>query len=157
WLWPGRLPLGKLAMFDGDPGRAKSLVTLDLCSRVSTGRPMPDGTGAAQPGNTVLIQAKDFNADTVLPRLQALDANLERCFVFRSDYLERHGPFRLSGHNKILEDAIAPIKPRLLVIDPIMAFLDRNITANVDQSIRQALSPLAQWADKHECAVVLVR
>ena len=43
WLWPNRLALGKLAMFDGDPGRGKSLVTLDLCARVTTGRPMPDG------------------------------------------------------------------------------------------------------------------
>ncbi len=33
WLWPGRLPLGKLAIFDGDPGVGKSLMTLDLCAR----------------------------------------------------------------------------------------------------------------------------
>jgi hypothetical protein len=43
WLWPGRLPLGKLAILDGDPGVGKSLVTLDLCARLSTGRPFPDG------------------------------------------------------------------------------------------------------------------
>src|SRR5438105_2373038 len=40
WLWPGRLPLGKLAILDGDPGVGKSLVTLDLCARLSTGRPV---------------------------------------------------------------------------------------------------------------------
>src|SRR5437667_79397 len=27
WLWPGRLPLGKLAILDGDPGVGKSLAT----------------------------------------------------------------------------------------------------------------------------------
>ena len=37
WLWPGRLAEGKLALFDGDPGRGKSLVSLDLCARVTTG------------------------------------------------------------------------------------------------------------------------
>src|SRR5262249_172381 len=46
WLWPGRLALGKLAMLDGDPGMGKSLLALDLCARLSTGRPLPDG-GAA--------------------------------------------------------------------------------------------------------------
>ena len=37
WLWPGRLPLGKLAVLDGDPGLGKSVVTLDLAARVSAG------------------------------------------------------------------------------------------------------------------------
>jgi hypothetical protein len=49
WLWPGRLALGKLAMLDGDPGLGKSLLTLDLCARLSTGRPLPDGS--AGPGS----------------------------------------------------------------------------------------------------------
>src|SRR5438477_11172747 len=44
WLWLGRLALGKLAMLDGDPGAGKSLVTLDLCARLSTGQPFPDGS-----------------------------------------------------------------------------------------------------------------
>ena len=43
WLWPGRLALGKVAMLEGDPGLGKSLLTLDLCARLSAGRPMPDG------------------------------------------------------------------------------------------------------------------
>src|SRR5262249_16775325 len=41
WLWPGRLALGKLAMLDGDPDLGKSLVTLDLCTRLSRGLPFP--------------------------------------------------------------------------------------------------------------------
>jgi hypothetical protein len=157
WLWPGRLPLGKLAMFDGDPGRAKSLVTLDLCARLSTGRPMPDGAGGREPTNCVIIQGEDFTQDTVLPRLHALGANLDRIFVFRPDYLEQRGPFRLCGNDDILEEAITPIAPRLLIIDPIMAFLNRDILGNDDQSIRRAMSPLAEWADKNGCAVILVR
>lgn len=44
WLWEKRIPLGKLTTLDGDPGLGKSLLTLDLAARVTTGRPMPDGT-----------------------------------------------------------------------------------------------------------------
>jgi putative DNA primase/helicase len=44
WLWPGRLPLGKLAVFDGDPGVGKSTVTLTIAAAVTTGSPFPDGT-----------------------------------------------------------------------------------------------------------------
>jgi RecA-family ATPase len=72
FLWPGRLAEGKLAMFDGDPDRGKSLVTLDLCARVTSGRPMPDGSAQADPANVLIINGEDGVADTILPRLQAL-------------------------------------------------------------------------------------
>jgi putative DNA primase/helicase len=51
WLWPLRLGKGRVSIFDGDPELGKSLVTLDLCARVSTGRAFPDGTAGAAPGN----------------------------------------------------------------------------------------------------------
>ena len=38
WLWSGRLPLGKLAVLDGDPGLGKSTVTLDIAARVTEQR-----------------------------------------------------------------------------------------------------------------------
>jgi hypothetical protein len=49
WLWPGWLPLGKLALIEGDPGLGKSLVTLDLCARLTAGREFPDGSPAVTP------------------------------------------------------------------------------------------------------------
>src|SRR3954465_10614574 len=82
WLWPGRLALGKLALIEGDPGLGKSLVTLDLCARLSRGRAMPDGTGGlAEPGNSLVLNAEDGDADTVRARLAAQGADLERVFV----------------------------------------------------------------------------
>jgi hypothetical protein len=45
----------------------------------------------------------------------------------------------------------------LLVIDPIMAFLDRHVHANHDQSVRNALWPVAALAAKYRCAVILIR
>src|SRR6266516_833986 len=76
WLWPGWLPEGKLALLDGDPGLGKSLLTLDLCARLSTGRPMPDGIAGPAVCNTLVLEAEDGQKDTVRPRLQALGADL---------------------------------------------------------------------------------
>src|SRR5437773_12302183 len=78
WLWPGRLPLGKLAILDGDPGVGKSLFTLDLCARLSTGRPFPDGSPGPGPSNSIVLDGEDGGEDTVCPRLQALGGYLER-------------------------------------------------------------------------------
>ena len=136
-------------MFDGDPGRGKSLVTLDLCARVTSGRPMPDGTGTADPANVAIIQGEDFADDTVAPRLLSLGADLARVFIFGSDLLRKSGPFTLPSQIPVLDHALAANKPRLLIIDPIMAFLDRSVLSASDQSIRRALTPLADLAEQH--------
>src|SRR5438045_2957768 len=80
WLWLYRLALGKPALLEGDPGQGKSLITLDLCARVTTGRPMPDGSAGLGPANVILLNAEDNLEDTVRPRLVALGADLDRVY-----------------------------------------------------------------------------
>lgn len=53
FLWPERLPEGKPVLLGGDPDLGKSLITLDLCARLSTGRPFPDG----RPGHVPIPRA----------------------------------------------------------------------------------------------------
>ena len=70
WLWPDRIPLGKLTIIAGDPGLGKSLATLDIASRVSQGEPWPDQTDAINPkGDAILLSAEDDLSDTIRPRL----------------------------------------------------------------------------------------
>src|SRR5690242_6575569 len=75
WLWPGRMALGKLAILDGDPGLGKSLVSLDLCARLSTGRPFPDGGCGPEVSGAIVLNGEDGEEDTIRPRLQALGAD----------------------------------------------------------------------------------
>jgi hypothetical protein len=157
WLWPGRLALGKLAMLDGDPDLGKSLVTLDLCTRLSRGLPFPDGSTSPGPANALVFNGEDDGEDTIGPRLQTLGADLDRVFVEQLDADDGSGPLRLPTDWKRLEDALKQTEARLLVIDPIMAFLDPKILACNEQSVRRALDPLARIAHLHTCAVLLVR
>jgi AAA domain len=53
WLWAGRVPLGMITMFAGDPKLAKSLVTLDMAAAVSRGLPLPMSDVPNQPGSTI--------------------------------------------------------------------------------------------------------
>src|SRR5579859_777021 len=76
WLWPGRLGLGKLAILEGDPNLGKSLVALDLCARLSTGRPFPDDRPGPGPAAAIFLSGEDGDEDTVVPRLQSLGADL---------------------------------------------------------------------------------
>src|SRR4051794_29857000 len=141
WLWPGRLALGKLAILDGDPGLGKSLLALDLCARLSTGRPFPDGSASPGPANALVLNGEDGEEDTVRPRLQALGADLERVFVLDRDD-DAASPLRLPAQLALLDEAIRLTQARLVVIDPIMAFLDERVLTMSDQSVRRLLYPL---------------
>jgi hypothetical protein len=157
WLWPGRLALGKLAILDGDPGLGKSLVALDLCARLSTGRPFPDGSAGRGVGTAIVLNGEDGAEDTIRPRLQALGADLERVFVPHRARDDAGIPVRFPAHADLLDEALTRTQARLVVIDPIMAFLEPGVCESSDPSVRRAFFPLACIADKHACAILLIR
>jgi hypothetical protein len=155
WLWPGRLALGQLAMLDGDPGLGKSYLALDLCARLSTGRPLPDGQDLGGAGSAIVLNVEDSGPDILLPRLRALSADLDRIFLLGDNELE--GPLRLPGQTGLLDDALNRTKARLVVLDPLVSFLDASVCDNSNQSVRRALLPLAQLARQHQCVMLLIR
>jgi hypothetical protein len=160
WLWPGRVPLGKLTVLDGDPGVGKSAVALDLAARVSRGEELPDGASGDLGGPTavVLLAAEDGLADTVRPRLEAAGADLGRV-VAMTGIAGADGPRPVVLPRDWLEVArvVARARARLLVVDPLMGYLDRRVNAYRDQDARQALAPLVVLADGVGAAVVVVR
>ena len=157
WLWPGRLALTKLAILEGDPGMGKSLVALDLCARVTRGGLFPDGSDVTAPGNVLILNGEDGPADTVRPRLETFGADLDRVYVrgLRGDDGEPllYLPAKIDAFAQYL----AQVQPRLVVIDPIMSFLDQSISASIDHSVRRALEPLGDLAAKQQCAMLLLR
>src|SRR5260370_41367479 len=98
---------------------------------------MPDVAAAREPANAVVIQGEDSAFDTIQPRLRALGADLDRVFVLRGDLLDEDNPFSLPSQNKLLEHALSINNPRLVIIDPITAFLDPNVPAYCDQILRR--------------------
>jgi hypothetical protein len=156
WFWPGRLAFGKLAVLDGDPGLGKSFLTLDLCARLSTGRALPDGAPGPSPACSLVLNCEDGLEDTLAPRLAALKANLDRIFVIPRDQ-DVTQPLRFPSQIHRLDQALTDRPARLVVIDPVMAFLDEGILSGSDQSVRRALYPLACLAEKHRAVILLVR
>ncbi len=110
WLWEGRIPLGKLTVLDGDPGLGKSTVTLDLAARLSSGQPMPgDGESGCQAG-VVIVSAEDGLADTIVPRLMAAGADLERISAIETCPDDNGGhPFTLPDDLPHLEVAVREV------------------------------------------------
>ncbi len=157
WLWRGRIPLGKVTVLDGDPGLGKSTLSLDLAARVTTGGPMPDSTSGHQ-GGVILLSAEDDLADTIRPRLEAAGADLTLVAAFTA-VCDEDGerPPEIPRDLPYLERAIITMGAALVVVDPLMAFLSREVNSHRDQDVRRALAPLAKLAERSRAAVVVVR
>ncbi len=162
WLWPGRIPLGKLTLLAGDPGLGKSFVTLDIAARVTMGTAWPDGTVNGQPGSVILLSAEDDAADTIRPRLEAAGADITKIHVLQAvRHIKDNGEtsldhFSLQSDITALQDAAVVLDDvRLIIIDPISAYLG-STDSHVNSKVRGLLAPLAQIAQTLRIAVVLV-
>lgn len=160
WLWPSRIALGKLTLIVGDPGLGKSLLTLDLAARVTTGRAWPDKTPNDGAGSVLLLNAEDDAADTIRPRLDAASADSSRVHVLEAVRV-KDDEGRLSSHSFSLADDLGALEEairdlgdvRLVVIDPISAYLD-GVDSHVNTEVRGILGPVAALAARSGAALV---
>jgi hypothetical protein len=162
WLWPNRIPLGKLTIIAGDPGLGKSLLSLDLAARVSRGYSLPDGERAGA-GDVILVSAEDDPGDTIRARLEAAGADLERIHFLQGSFKHNDNgksafrEFNL-GDVEALADALDAIEEqgrtvRLIVIDPLSAFLG-GVDDISNGEVRGVLRPLSELAARRGCAVI---
>lgn len=160
WLWDRRIPLGKITMFDGDPGVGKSTIMCEITARVTTGEPWPDAEHAdhREPGSVIWMTAEDDNEDTLAPRLIAADADLTRVHAL-DGVIRVDGPDEMSLPSDLapLETAIGRTGAVLVVVDVLVAYLDDHVNSNSDKQIRRALRPLQGLAQRTGAAIVALR
>ena len=160
WMWPGRFPLGKVTLIAGDPGLGKSFLTLDMASRLSRGADWPDAAYPNRlPGSTLLISAEDDPADTIRPRLDAMGADTSKIRVLDGVFwtnAKAADPLRLDRDVSSIDKALETMEmPRLVVIDPISAYLG-SVDNNSNADVRVVLAMLGALAEKHRVAIVCV-
>ena len=153
WLWPDRVPIGKLTTFAGWGGLGKSFVTMDLAARISRGALIPGSkTEKFQRSKVLILNTEDDPDDTSVPRLLAAGADLTQIAFARSEVL---GQFTLADLDTLNEMIAQMGDVRLLVIDPATAHLgDANDHRNAE--LRALLMPLSLWAMERNLAVILV-
>jgi hypothetical protein len=155
WLWPGRVAIGKLNLIAGDPGVSKSTLTIEMTARITRGDIWPAcGDHRLPAANVLMLSAEDGLADTIQPRLRLAGADLRRVTILRGIQCGKNEEqFDLSDI-PMLEDAIVQVRPLLLTIDPVSAYTNARVDTKQDAQVRRMLKPLADLAEKHQCAVV---
>ena len=159
WLWPGRLPLGKLVTVDGDPGVGKSTVALTFAAIVTTAGRWPDKTRCEYSGDVILLSAEDGLADTIRPRLDAAGADVAKVHAVQGVPLSEGEALRMAtlADVALLRRLIKRTHARLVIIDVLMAYLPTGTDSYRDQDVRQVLARLAALAESTGCAILLLR
>jgi hypothetical protein len=150
WLWKPYIALGKITLFDGDPGVGKSWATCAIAAAVSRGDGLLNVLDS-EARTVLMLSAEDGLGDTIRPRLETLGADLNN-IILRNEAIT----FDEAGL-RTLEAKVAKIKPGVVIIDPLFAFVGGKVDIYKDNEVRAILTPLSGMAERHHCAIVALR
>ena len=150
WLWYPYIPYGKITIIEGDPGEGKTTLVLKLAAALSRGLPLPcDDDKEYEPIHIIYQTAEDGIEDTIKPRLEKAGADCSMIRVIDETDKE------LSMTDDRLEQAIIETKARLIILDPIQAYIGATVDMHRANEIRPVLKHLGMIAEKYNCAIVL--
>lgn len=151
WLWYPYIPYGKITIIEGDPGEGKTTLVLKLAAALSRGLPLPcDDDKEYEPIHIIYQTAEDGIEDTIKPRLEKAGANCSMIRVIDETDKE------LSMTDDRLEQAIIETGARLIILDPIQAYIGATVDMHRANEIRPVLKHLGIIAEKHNCAIILI-
>lgn len=151
WLWYPYIPYGKITIIEGDPGEGKTTLVLKLAAALSRGLPLPcDDDKEYEPIHIIYQTAEDGIEDTIKPRLEKAGADCSMIRVIDETVKE------LLMTDDRLEQAIIETKARLIILDPIQAYIGATVDMHRANEIRPVLKHLGIIAEKHNCAIILI-
>ncbi len=150
WLWYPYIAYGKITLLQGDPGDGKSTCMINIAAALSSGSLLPSGEKIEHPQAVIYQCAEDNASDTIKPRLVQAGADCDKVAFITDDAAE------LSLSDGRIEDTIQKLKARLLILDPVQAFIPQDADMQNAAKMRAVLRQLGIVAEKHHCAVVLI-
>ena len=149
WLWKPYLPFGKLSVLQGNPGEGKTYFAMHLAAACTNGKLLPN-MERMEPFNVIYQTAEDGLGDTVKPRLIEAGADLDRVLVINDSEVQ------LTLSDERIEKAIIENNARLVIIDPIQAYLGADVDMNRANEVRPIFMRLGQVAQRTGCAILLI-
>lgn len=149
WLWKPYLPFGKLSVLQGNPGEGKTYFAMHLAAACTNEKLLPN-MEHMEPFNVIYQTAEDGLGDTVKPRLIEAGADLDRVLVIDDSEVQ------LTLSDERIEKAIIENNARLVIIDPIQAYLGADVDMNRANEVRPIFMRLGQVEQRTGCAILLI-
>jgi putative DNA primase/helicase len=154
WLWRGWLAAGKFHILPGPPGTGKTTLAAAIAAMLTNGGRWPDGT-PAEVGNVLIWSGEDDPQDTLVPRLLACGADMQRIyFVGETIEAGETRPFDPAADFVKLAATVEKIEGgiKLLIVDPIVSAVAGDSHKNAE--VRRSLQPLVTLAAGMGAAVL---
>jgi hypothetical protein len=155
WAWPNRFAFGKMAMIAGDPGLGKSTILIEIAALHSNGGEFPCGEGKAILCETLYLTAEDGLRDTLIPRLMAAEADLTKIHFLTGTKVEGASTDDAAAMFDITKDVdtlrrVFQDNPdiKILIIDPLTAYLGVGTKAKENTDVRRVLTPLVKLVEE---------
>ena len=149
WLWYPFIPFGKVTLIQGNPGKGKTWLAMAIAAYCTNGKELPNAL-PIEPFNVLYQTAEDGIADTIKPRLAKCSADMTRVRFINEEEKQ------LSMTDDRIEKAIRQNNVRLMIMDPIQAYLGANVDMNRANEIRPLFRHLSTIAERTGCAIVLI-
>lgn len=153
WGWEGRIAQGTLALLAGREGLGKSTLGSWIAAQVTRGS-LP-GEYLGQPKSVLVCATEDSWEHTLVPRLMAAGADLNRVFrveVLSADDIQVGLSLPRDLHQ--LEQNAKDHDAALLILDPLTSRLDGGLDTHKDSEVRRALEPLVAVADRAGMSII---
>jgi hypothetical protein len=106
---------------------------------------------ALPPQKILMLSAEDGLGDTIRPRIEAMQGNMDNIFVSDNFFL-------LNANGiKDLEDAMRSVNATIVFLDPIVAYMGSKVDMHRSNEVREIMAAMARAAKATNCAIVAVR
>jgi hypothetical protein len=160
WLWKPYLPIGMLAILNGDPGAGKTFIALAIAAAITVGK-VPYTGEPRVPSHVLYLSVENSPEYVVRPRFDSLGGDPSRFHILRGSIIgdgERaeRGSVRLSDVS-LLGDALLRTEARFVIVDPLQSYLGADVDAHRSNETRPVMDGLSRLAEEHICGILLVR
>ena len=160
WLVNGYIPRNGITILAADGGAGKTSTECAITASITSGKrpfllgevPRDFETQYSQPGTVLFLSGEDYAEYTIAKKIRAMGGDLDRVSIVdpSDEILEK-----CKIGSEYLKRVVDAIKPDLVIIDPLQAFIERDVNMGMRNQMRQALQPINELASKFGFAVII--
>lgn len=147
WLISPYFQRGKGTLIQADPGTGKTAFMCAIAASVTTGTPIM-GLNVETPGSVLMLSVED-DLGVLRGRISANNGDPNKVY-FMPNAAE------MTLNSPEIEQAIKQVGAKLLVFDPLQAFLGAKIDMFRANETRPALAKLFDMCDRNDCACAVI-
>ena len=147
WLISPYFQRGKGTLIQADPGTGKTAFMCAIAASVTTGTPIM-GLNVETPGSVLMLSVED-DLGVLRGRISANNGDPYKVY-FMPNAAE------MTLNSPEIEQAIKQVGAKLLIFDPLQAFLGAKIDMFRANETRPALAKLFEMCDRNDCSCAVI-